>query len=651
MNVTTPVCVAVCILAYVISSVTTSFPVSFGEQGVEASAPEALPRERAIWTAEDYRSYEWYANDVGLQVGVRYNWGGFDSIGTFQSKLGGNATGGVDCSGFVSRAWELPVKYSTYTLTDVSSPIDRFSAQRGDIYLKNVSDPSLSHVVLFYYYHPVEGYPIFYEATAAVNPPRVILNKEDGWRKITSDYEARQYNNIASALYTYLPYVKAGGGWHTYIRVRNMDAFNAASVVIEFYDGGGSLLGSSGSFSVAPGGVQARDAAAYTSADLCVAIVKSDHPVAVTAEVNGGVPGAAGYESTVYSGITNGSDKVFLPSILKNVWGGWSTDFSVMNIGREAANVWVKYYRRLTNEVYTEGPFLIQPNGFLNRDQRSILPDNYDGSAVVYTASGESDANRQVVVVARERLDPSTIAELYDGFNSEDGRRAVRAPVIMNNYYGWSTTFVVQNMGCRESWVDVQYRREGDGAVYDEPNEASLPPIKDMQLYNPNSNLPGGFNGAGVATTEWAAHQPLAAIVNEFNGTSLTMSYEGSSIGANILYAPTVFKRAGANSISSSITVQNLMGYATTVYIAYYWGDGTAVSGATQGFVVEPLKSHLVYLPNNGNLPDGFDGSAYIWNNDGARLAVVVNIEDGGTQGDRGRSYTVPIPRVDESNP
>lgn len=37
----------------------------------------SLPRERAIWTAQHYATYEWYTSGSGFQQGVRYQWGGF----------------------------------------------------------------------------------------------------------------------------------------------------------------------------------------------------------------------------------------------------------------------------------------------------------------------------------------------------------------------------------------------------------------------------------------------------------------------------------------------------------------------------------------------------------------------------------------------
>ncbi len=94
-------------------------------------------------------------------VGMPYSWGGFSSIEDFKAGLrrglhAGNiptseragasrSALGVDCSGFVSRCWELPVKHSTRSLGSVCYELEDYSElQPGDAL--NKFD---GHVVLF----------------------------------------------------------------------------------------------------------------------------------------------------------------------------------------------------------------------------------------------------------------------------------------------------------------------------------------------------------------------------------------------------------------------------------------------------------------------------------------------------------------------
>ena len=135
-------------------------------------------------------SVGWKADE--LNIGVPYQWGGFSSISgfnltnpedftdqytgteSFQGKIHyagdintaslitSHRACGVDCSGFVSRCWNLSTKQSTRTLGDpnISIPITFDSVQMGDIL--NRYD---SHVILFHEFTDVNNTQIHvYEA-------------------------------------------------------------------------------------------------------------------------------------------------------------------------------------------------------------------------------------------------------------------------------------------------------------------------------------------------------------------------------------------------------------------------------------------------------------------------------------------------------
>ena len=62
---------------------------------------------------------------------------------------GGNAVSGdavgIDCSGFVSRCWALPKKYSTSSLASISRPLK----SAGDLLPADVMNTEAGHVLLF----------------------------------------------------------------------------------------------------------------------------------------------------------------------------------------------------------------------------------------------------------------------------------------------------------------------------------------------------------------------------------------------------------------------------------------------------------------------------------------------------------------------
>lgn len=91
---------------------------------------------------------------------VSYNWGGFDTIAEFNKKIATNkmkagnvaktpllsCAAGVDCSGYVSRAWGLTSKLGTGDMASnkVTEEIDWYQMEPGDVYL----NPGV-HVALF----------------------------------------------------------------------------------------------------------------------------------------------------------------------------------------------------------------------------------------------------------------------------------------------------------------------------------------------------------------------------------------------------------------------------------------------------------------------------------------------------------------------
>lgn len=102
----------------------------------------------------------------GWNVGVPYQWGGFDTLAEFEVKLKrGYAAGdvyseakrtgldravsaqatGIDCSGFISRCWRLERSYSTRELPGLCEPLLSYDDLRpGDIL-----NTHNAHVLLF----------------------------------------------------------------------------------------------------------------------------------------------------------------------------------------------------------------------------------------------------------------------------------------------------------------------------------------------------------------------------------------------------------------------------------------------------------------------------------------------------------------------
>ncbi len=127
------------------------------ENSPQGNAKATITRPEIIANAEPFATHQWTCNainiknytcngktvltpswvTVGSRVALPYMWGGWSSLTQFdQGLLNGvsagdcNTTGGgagascavgVDCSGFISRAWNLTSKYGTSTLPNIST--------------------------------------------------------------------------------------------------------------------------------------------------------------------------------------------------------------------------------------------------------------------------------------------------------------------------------------------------------------------------------------------------------------------------------------------------------------------------------------------------------------------------------------------------
>lgn len=146
-----------------------------------------------------------YITGAGTYSSVPYDYGGFDSVSGFNgymspgtSQAGDadsteetnpNCAKGVDCSGYVSRAWQLTGKLGTCGLEGVSTQLSSTSQLlRGDIMNK-----CLEHTMIFSSFNGSTGF-YDYESTTMNNYDRVI-SYTSTWSRV-STYLPRRYNNV-----------------------------------------------------------------------------------------------------------------------------------------------------------------------------------------------------------------------------------------------------------------------------------------------------------------------------------------------------------------------------------------------------------------------------------------------------------------------
>ncbi len=218
----------------------------------------------------------------------------------------------------------------------------------------------------------------------------------------------------------------------------------------------------------------------------------------------------------------------------------------------------------------------------------------------------------------------------------------VAAQSFPNPGSGSTTTELVNKTG-NSAQVNLFYYDQS-GNMLPGPSP-TIPGNGSVAIDPASSQLPQGFNGAGVASS----NQPLAAVVETHwtggPGDGFQMgTYTGVSAGSSKICFPSLWKYSvGPNGIISSFTVQNTGTSAANVSIEYVGRDG--VSQGTRTDTIPVGAQHTYDLATSSstvpNLPTDWAGSATVEVTNGGTVHGVAVVNWGSsTNAAVGRSAT-----------
>jgi hypothetical protein len=172
------------------------------KSGISVRTPNRAPG--------DGRDGLWVAGQAN--VGMPYKWGGFDSLQSFEAgiragkaagdlynlekrKKGGAAVSaaavGIDCSGFISRCWQLRKKESTHTLPSLC----RALASPAELRPADIMNTRGGHVLLFAEWLDREKTrALFYEAEPF---SKVISSERQIDEMIAAGYQPLRFRRFA----------------------------------------------------------------------------------------------------------------------------------------------------------------------------------------------------------------------------------------------------------------------------------------------------------------------------------------------------------------------------------------------------------------------------------------------------------------------
>jgi hypothetical protein len=323
------------------------------------------------------------------------------------------------------------------------------------------------------------------------------------------------------------------------------------------------------------------------------AVVSCDQDVAAVVNIGDADSGAS------YSGVGGGevADTLYAPAVYDNYYNFYS-DVVAQNASSGAINITLEIYQPgVTLPVYTDTKTNVAANASATWEQEGLaqLVDNQFYSAKI-TGTGALAA---IVNIYGKGGSEGTLFS-YNAFSA--GSTTVYAPIIMNNYFGYTTAMVVQNMGASTANVTITYSDAGTASDW----SGTIAAGSAESFYAPAYGIPTGQLLAAKVVSD----QDVAVIVNEQTTYNRAGTYNGFAVGSTSARAPVVMN--DAYRWNSSVSCQNIGSSPATMMISYSGTGAPPGSFAPSGgnpVAVDAVG--LFYQPDHIATPT-FIGSATV---------------------------------------
>jgi hypothetical protein len=304
---------------------------------------------------------------------------------------------------------------------------------------------------------------------------------------------------------------------------------------------------------------------------------------------------------------------LFAPSLYNNIWG-FDTVLHLTNTGTDWADVTFNFTGRPGYSDITRTLVNFPPNwGYdLYLSSGSVFGTTRWVGSVVVTTSEQPMAAQ----ITHTATDGST--RTYNA--SAGGGSVLYVPAVYNNWNGFTSGLVVQNVGSASTTATV-YFYDRNGALSATHSAGTINSHRAVGIYLPGvSGLPASWVGSARIVS---SGQPLVAAVQTDRSTGGRNAFSAVTTPAATMYMPRAAKSAGG--YTSSYLLQNAGGSTLQVTATYYdtvgnWAysrqhtlNAYGAAGNWQGF--DPL-------------PDGWQGSI-VFTADGPWLVAMFRDEPG----------------------
>jgi hypothetical protein len=379
-------------------------------------------------------------------------------------------------------------------------------------------------------------------------------------------------------------------------QIQNLEA-TEATVQIDYYDqdstavySGSVTVSASGSKTIFPfiTGPFGDNIVGPTTFNGSV-VLSSDRQIAAILNTEASSP----FYGASTNGFSAGATEVNLPLVACNN-GGFDTWFNVQNVGTGPATVSVSYIPGAAGTAASDTGITIEPFRARTFDQSASSSTGTKhcgaGLGTKFVGSAKITSN-QPVVASVMFLGTGTIKVLqgYNGFVS--GSTSINLPLVMANNSGYYTGIQIQNAGTNSTQVTLTFGANTIGNT-NTPNPETftlaageaktLIQAGGVSIYSPNNDWSAFGKYVGGATITQTGSEPLVAMVNQNQYTSLGSAYEG-------------FDPANAgDTINLPLIAANNSGYLTGIQIQAVSGTPNVTvdygTNTGSGSLLEPVN-------------------------------------------------------------
>jgi hypothetical protein len=324
--------------------------------------------------------------------------------------------------------------------------------------------------------------------------------------------------------------------------------------------------------------------------------------------------------------------------------GVWGSAINLQNVGSNSATPTITFYNANGEQVTQFSPSQpIAKNGalslFVPAQVQKLSPGQY--SAVVRSAE---PFVASVNTASTNNATPPWTAFAYEGIGSSQAGATLFFPGLYKGYFSFDSEMVIQNAGTTTATLKADFYNAAGTKIATANlgtlarNAARTFPIATLVATPP---LPGGNTAGlfGAVVTSTQGNIPLVGIANIWrtSPTNGTASYNASTTGSSVLYAPALLNNYFG--FVTALTVQNVHP-TQTANVRLTYSDGTFTD-----FALKPLAARQFYQPGDSRLPSGNTNgvfSAKVTTQGGSIVGLVSQSIVFGPPNGSFASYTMP---------